>query len=89
MLSPYDTPDFRSLFNSRLKNAAGKKRIESNYSPVQVPEGVAQVRSFVTTHTHVPPDDAIQTFVHFECNNQKDEAEKRFQYFTTKVGRQR
>lgn len=44
-LSPYDTPEFRNLFNAYFKNAAGKKRIEAAYSPVQVPEGVSQVRS--------------------------------------------
>ncbi|KAH8119429.1 digestive organ expansion factor [Phellopilus nigrolimitatus] len=67
MLSPYETPDFRHLFNSVLKNVGGKKRIEGPYSPVQVPEGVSQ------------------SFVSFECGNHKEEADKRFQYFSTKV----
>jgi U3 small nucleolar RNA-associated protein 25 len=44
MLSPYETPEFRSLFNSHLNNVAGKKRAESIYKPIQVPEGIEQVR---------------------------------------------
>lgn len=43
MLSPFDTPEFRHLFNSELTNASGKGRLEGTYEPVQVPEGIAQV----------------------------------------------
>lgn len=51
MLSPYETPEFRHLFNDSLKNVGGKKRIEGSYSPVQVPEGVSQVRIMCLFHT--------------------------------------
>ncbi|PAV18929.1 digestive organ expansion factor [Pyrrhoderma noxium] len=67
MLSPFDTPEFRHLFNSELINASGKGRLEGTYEPVQVPEGIAQ------------------SFISFECGNFKDEADKRFQYFSTKI----
>lgn len=50
MLSPYETPDFRHIF-SGLKNLGGKKRVESPYSPVQVPEGVTQVGDVAITCT--------------------------------------
>lgn len=42
-LSPYETPEIRSLFNRTLKNAAGKMRTERRWQPVVVPEGVEQV----------------------------------------------
>ncbi|KAL5528189.1 UTP25 [Sanghuangporus sanghuang] len=67
MLSPYDAPEFRHIFNDNLKNIAGKKRVESPYNPVQVPEGISQ------------------SFISFECNSHKEEADKRFEYFSTKV----
>ncbi|KAL5484956.1 UTP25 [Sanghuangporus weigelae] len=67
MLSPYDAPEFRHIFNDNLKNVAGKKRVESPYNPVQVPEGISQ------------------SFISFECNNHKEEADKRFEYFSSKV----
>ncbi|KAL5524025.1 hypothetical protein ACEPAG_8198 [Sanghuangporus baumii] len=67
MLAPYDAPEFRHIFNDNLKNVAGKKRVESPYNPVQVPEGISQ------------------SFISFECNNHKEEADKRFEYFSTKV----
>ncbi len=43
LLSPFETPEFWHLFNGYLKNVAGKKRIESSFSAVQVPEGISQV----------------------------------------------
>ncbi|KAJ3842208.1 digestive organ expansion factor [Lentinula raphanica] len=67
LLSAYETPETRQLYNARLKNVAGKIRTEKRWSPIEVPEGVDQ------------------NFVRFECSNPKDEADKRFNYFTTQL----
>ena len=45
LLSSYETPETRSLFNKELKNVAGKIRTEAVWSPVLVPEGIQQVCS--------------------------------------------
>ncbi|KAJ7646964.1 digestive organ expansion factor [Roridomyces roridus] len=42
LLSALETPETRSLFNSGLKNIAGKVRAEKRWSPVQVPDGIDQ-----------------------------------------------
>ncbi|KAJ6498953.1 digestive organ expansion factor [Mycena sanguinolenta] len=67
LISALETPETRSLFNSSLKNVAGKLRVEKRWSPVQVPEGIDQ------------------NLTHFDCSNPKDEADKRFNYFTTQL----
>ncbi|KAF8199770.1 digestive organ expansion factor [Mycena galopus ATCC 62051] len=67
LISALETPETRSLFNSNLKNVAGKLRVEKRWSPVQVPEGIDQ------------------NLTHFDCSNPKDEADKRFNYFTTQL----
>ena len=84
MLSAYETPEIRALFNASLTNVAGKLRTERRWQPVPVPEGVDQVsdlclrRKYLNSH-------ARQNFIQFECASPKDEADKRFQYFTTQV----
>ncbi|KAL6300475.1 digestive organ expansion factor [Sparassis latifolia] len=67
LLTAYETPETRALFNHSLKNVAGKVRTERRWAPVEVPEGIDQ------------------NFVQFSCSSLKDEADKRFQYFTTQV----
>jgi len=67
LISALETPETRSLFNSNLRNVAGKLRVERRWSPVQVPEGIDQ------------------NLTHFDCSNPKDEADKRFNYFTTQL----
>ncbi|KAJ7680675.1 digestive organ expansion factor [Mycena polygramma] len=67
LISALETPETRSLFNSNLKNVAGKLRVERRWSPVQVPEGIDQ------------------NLTHFDCANPKDEADKRFNFFTTQL----
>jgi hypothetical protein len=42
MLSAFETPETRALFNS-LRNVAGKLRTEKRWNAVQVPEGLDQV----------------------------------------------
>ncbi|KAJ7045868.1 digestive organ expansion factor [Mycena alexandri] len=67
LLSALETPETRSLFNTTLKNVAGKMRVEKRWTAVQVPEGIDQ------------------NLTHFDCSNPKDEADKRFNYFTTQL----
>ncbi|KIJ18605.1 hypothetical protein PAXINDRAFT_110079 [Paxillus involutus ATCC 200175] len=67
LMSPFEIPESRSLFNASLKNVAGKVRVEKTWPALQVPEGVDQ------------------TFLAFDCSNPKDEADKRFSYFTTQL----
>jgi hypothetical protein len=42
MLTPYETPEMRSLF-SHFTNLAGKLRIRNPWPPLAVPEGIKQV----------------------------------------------
>ena len=42
MLSAYETPEIRSLYNQSLKNLAGKVRAFRRWAPVQVPDGLDQ-----------------------------------------------
>ncbi|KAI8992953.1 digestive organ expansion factor [Trametes punicea] len=67
LMSAYETPETRALFNHSLKNVAGRIRTERRWSPIEVPEGIEQ------------------QFIQFDCNNPKDEPEKRFQYFATQL----
>ncbi|KAJ3981033.1 digestive organ expansion factor [Lentinula detonsa] len=67
LLSAYETPETRQLYNASLKNVAGKIRTDKRWSPIEVPAGIDQ------------------NFVRFECGNPKDEADKRFNYFTTQL----
>lgn len=45
MMSAYETPEIRAVFNHELKNVAGKIRTEHAWQPLSVPEGISQVRS--------------------------------------------
>lgn len=42
-MSPFETPEMRSLFNATLKNVEGKIRTERRWSALQVPDGINQV----------------------------------------------
>lgn len=44
LLSAYEAPEIRSLFNQSLKNLEGRVRTFRRWAPVQVPEGLDQVR---------------------------------------------
>jgi len=85
LLSSYETPETRSLFNKELRNVAGKIRTQAVWSPVQVPEGIQQVRSQLLVFT-VNIMYITQGFMKFECASAKDEINKRFEFFTMHVG---
>jgi U3 small nucleolar RNA-associated protein 25 len=63
LLTAYETPEIRSLFNTSLKNVAGKARTELRYPPIEVPEGINQ--EFVPFHCAGLKDEAEQRFKHF------------------------
>ncbi|PFH53710.1 hypothetical protein AMATHDRAFT_54145 [Amanita thiersii Skay4041] len=42
LISAYETPETRSLYNSALKNVAGKIKTENYWPPIEVPEGISQ-----------------------------------------------
>lgn len=44
LLSPYETPELRSLYNRGLKNVAGKLRTRRRWQPILFPEGITQVK---------------------------------------------
>ncbi|KAF9227228.1 digestive organ expansion factor [Gyrodon lividus] len=67
LISPFELPDSRALYNASLKNVAGKVRVEKTWPALQVPEGIDQ------------------TFLTFDCPNPKEEADKRFRYFTAQL----
>jgi hypothetical protein len=45
LLSAYETPEIRGLYNESLRNLAGKVRTLRRWAPVQVPEGLDQVNA--------------------------------------------
>ncbi|KAH0827979.1 digestive organ expansion factor [Lanmaoa asiatica] len=67
LLSPFETPETRSLYNTSLKNVAGKVRVNKSWPTLRVPEGIDH------------------TFLMFDCLNPREEADKRFSYFTTQL----
>jgi U3 small nucleolar RNA-associated protein 25 len=83
LLTAYETPETRSLFNSDLCNVAGKVRFDKKWYPVGVPDGLAQVcyKRFIFRLSPKPH----QNYVRFECTNIKEEADRRFAHFTTQV----
>ena len=48
LLSAYETAETRSLYNSSLKNVAGKIRTEKHWQPIAVPDGIDQVGLIVS-----------------------------------------
>ncbi|KAF8134540.1 digestive organ expansion factor [Boletus edulis] len=67
LLSPFEMSETRSLYNTSLKNVAGKIRVEKSWPALHVPEGIDH------------------TFLTFDCLSPREEADKRFSYFTTQL----
>ncbi|KAI0071647.1 digestive organ expansion factor [Panus rudis PR-1116 ss-1] len=63
LMTAYETPETRALFNHDLKNVAGKLRTERRWTPVPVPEGIDQ--SFVQFDCISPKDEPEKRFQHF------------------------
>jgi hypothetical protein len=53
LLSAYETPEIRSIYNQSLKNLEGRVRSFRRWAPVQVPEGLDQVRTSLAVQTGV------------------------------------
>ncbi|KAH8977772.1 digestive organ expansion factor [Lactarius hatsudake] len=63
MLSAYETPEIRSLYNQSLKNLAGKVRAFRRWAPVQVPDGLDQ--NFIQFDCLSAKDELDKRFSHF------------------------
>ncbi|EPT04571.1 hypothetical protein FOMPIDRAFT_1057882 [Fomitopsis schrenkii] len=63
LLTAYETPETRALFNNSLKNVAGKVRTERKWSPVAVPAGIDQ--NFVEFECSNPKDELDKRFQYF------------------------
>ncbi|CAL1706732.1 unnamed protein product [Somion occarium] len=63
LLTAYETPDTRALFNHNLKNVAGKIRTERRWNPIAVPEGVQP--DFDQVDCISPKDEPEKRFQYF------------------------
>ncbi|KAI0744109.1 digestive organ expansion factor [Daedaleopsis nitida] len=63
LLSAYETPETRAVFNHSLKNVAGRIRTERRWSPIDVPEGIDQ--NFVQFDCSNPKDEPDKRFQFF------------------------
>ncbi|THH17887.1 hypothetical protein EW146_g3024 [Bondarzewia mesenterica] len=63
LLSAYETPETRSLYNHSLKNVAGKMRTVRLWAPVQVPEDLEQ--NFVQFDCSSIKDEPDKRFTYF------------------------
>ncbi|KAI0645784.1 digestive organ expansion factor [Trametes meyenii] len=63
LLSAYETPETRALYNHSLKNVAGRIRTERRWLPVEVPEGIDQ--QFIQFDCSTPRDEPEKRFQYF------------------------
>ncbi|KAJ3510271.1 hypothetical protein NLJ89_g4777 [Agrocybe chaxingu] len=63
LLSAYETPETRALYNTSLKNVVGKIRTEKRWQPIEVPAGIDQ--RFVHFDCTNPVDEPEKRFHHF------------------------
>ncbi|KAH7888881.1 DUF1253-domain-containing protein [Phlebopus sp. FC_14] len=63
LLSPFETPEMRSLYNTSIKNVAGRVRVEKVWPALQVPASIDQL--FVTFECSNPKGEADKRFDYF------------------------
>ncbi|KAG9033455.1 rRNA-binding ribosome biosynthesis protein utp25 [Tulasnella sp. UAMH 9824] len=63
LISSYETPQIRALFNDTFRNIAGKVRFERRWPGVEIPEGIKQ--SFVKFECSNGRDEADARFEYF------------------------
>ncbi|EIW82849.1 DUF1253-domain-containing protein [Coniophora puteana RWD-64-598 SS2] len=63
MLSAFETPEMRQLFNTSLKNVTGKVRVEKTWPAVQVPASVDKL--FVSFDCSSPREEPDKRFNYF------------------------
>ncbi|KAI0049972.1 DUF1253-domain-containing protein [Auriscalpium vulgare] len=63
LLTAYETPETRSLFNTSLKNVAGKLSTKRQWPPVQVPDELEQ--NFIQLDCTSLKDEPDKRFAHF------------------------
>ena len=82
LLSAYETPETRALFNQSLKNVAGRIRTERRWPPIEVPEGIDQ--NFVQFDCSNPKDEPEKRFQFF--TTQVRQTERRIALLSEFVG---
>ncbi|OAX39772.1 DUF1253-domain-containing protein [Rhizopogon vinicolor AM-OR11-026] len=63
LLSPFEMPEARALFNNTLKNTAGKVRVEKIWPAIQVPDSIDQ--TFAPFDCASPKDEPDKRFAYF------------------------
>ncbi|KAH6918000.1 digestive organ expansion factor [Coprinopsis sp. MPI-PUGE-AT-0042] len=63
LISSFDTSEIRALYNTDLKNVAGKLRTEKRWSPIPVPDGL--LHAFERFECSSPQDESEKRFEHF------------------------
>ncbi|KAH7917869.1 digestive organ expansion factor [Leucogyrophana mollusca] len=63
LLSAFETPETRSLYNQSLMNVAGKARVEKSWPAIQVPASIDQL--FVSFDCASPKDEPEKRFNYF------------------------
>ena len=82
LLSAYETPETRALFNKSLKNVAGRIHTERRWPPIEVPEGIDQ--NFVQFDCSNPKDEPEKRFQFF--TTQVRQTERRIALLSELVG---
>ncbi|KAJ3540821.1 hypothetical protein NMY22_g4141 [Coprinellus aureogranulatus] len=63
LMSSFEAPEMRALYNNSLKNVAGKVKIDKRWPPVEIPDGVKPI--FIHFDCNSPQDEADKRFHHF------------------------
>ncbi|KAG9219821.1 hypothetical protein CCMSSC00406_0009377 [Pleurotus cornucopiae] len=63
LMSAFETPETRSLYNSSLKNVSGRLRVETRYSPIAIPDGIDQ--NFIHFDCPNPKEESDRRFNYF------------------------
>ncbi|EPQ56900.1 DUF1253-domain-containing protein [Gloeophyllum trabeum ATCC 11539] len=63
LFTPYETPETRAVYNTQLKNVAGRIRTERRWPPIVVPEGIDS--TFVRFDCSGPKDEPDKRFTYF------------------------
>ncbi|KAJ3532554.1 hypothetical protein NMY22_g7700 [Coprinellus aureogranulatus] len=63
LMSSFEAPEMRALYNNSLKNVAGKVKIDKRWSPIEIPDGVKP--TFIHFDCNSPQDEADKRFHHF------------------------
>ncbi|KAL4265866.1 U3 small nucleolar RNA-associated protein 25 [Pleurotus pulmonarius] len=63
LMSAFETPETRSLYNTSLKNVSGRLRVETRYLPIAIPDGIDQ--NFIHFDCPNPKEESDRRFNYF------------------------